>query len=78
MIDRKLLRLFGIASSQPRIPVLKSRNYCCVAFSPIAGRMVLTDAGGIAPMRLRYLPYTHVRRPVWPLDPLAKTTGGHA
>ncbi|SEO91635.1 Microcystin degradation protein MlrC, contains DUF1485 domain [Salinihabitans flavidus] len=72
--DRNLLRLFGIDPSRPRILALKSRNHCRAAFGPIASGVILTDAGGIASMRLRDLPYTHVRRPIWPLDPFATTT----
>lgn len=67
--DRNLLRLFGIEPSQTRILALKSRNHCRAAFGPIASRVILTDAGGIASMRLGELPYKLVRRPIWPLDP---------
>lgn len=68
--DRNLLRLFGIEPAEARILVLKSRNHCRAAFGPISSSVTLVDAGGIASMRLHELPFAHVRRPVWPLDPL--------
>lgn len=68
--DRNLLRLFGIEPSEARILALKSRNHCRAAFGPISSSVTLVDAGGIASMRLHELPFVHVRRPVWPLDPL--------
>jgi len=73
--DRNLLRLFGIEPAEQRILALKSRNHCRAAFEPISSRVILTDAGGIASMRLHELPYANLRRPVWPLDPLPTTTG---
>lgn len=68
--DRNLLRLFGVEPSEVRILALKSRNHCRAAFGPISSGVTLVDAGGIASMRLHELPFLHVRRPVWPLDPL--------
>lgn len=67
--DRNLLRLFDIEPASRHLLVLKSRNHCRAAFGPLAQRYQLVDAGGIASMRLSTLPYRHLRRPVWPIDP---------
>lgn len=68
--DLALFRSLGIEPRALRTIALKSRNHCRAAFGPIARDVMLVDAGGIASMRLADLPYRHLRRPVWPLDPV--------
>jgi microcystin degradation protein MlrC len=38
------------------------------AFEPIAGRVIVCDAGALATPRAERRPYTRVPRPLWPLD----------
>jgi microcystin degradation protein MlrC len=59
----------GIDLSQKKIVVVKSSNHFYAAFAPIAAEVQYLDSGGPYPSDPRRIPYTKVRRPIWPLDP---------
>lgn len=68
--DPALFRVFGIDPAGMHTIALKSRNHHRAAFEPMARAVMLVDAGGIASMQLHSIGYRHVRRPLWPLDPM--------
>lgn len=68
MRDLQQLRAFGIEPTARRVLVLKSMQHFRAAFQPIAGRIIICDAGALATPRAERRPYIRVPRPVWPLD----------
>jgi microcystin degradation protein MlrC len=58
----------GIDLAQQRVVVVKSTNHFHAAFAPVATRVLYCDSGGPIPRDHRQVPYTRVRRPIWPLD----------
>jgi microcystin degradation protein MlrC len=58
----------GVDLGAKRIVCLKSTNHFFAAFAPIAREVLYLDGGGPLPRDLRKVPYTRVRRPLWPLD----------
>ncbi len=65
----------GIDLGKKRIVCLKSTNHFHAAFAPIAREVLYLDGGGPLPRDLRKVPYTRVRRPLWPLDENPWATG---
>jgi microcystin degradation protein MlrC len=59
----------GIDPQRQKVIVVKSYAHFTAAFAPIARRILHT--GGPGPLTLDPLevPFRHVRRPIWPLDP---------
>lgn len=68
VMDLQVFRSAGIEPAELTTIGLKSRNHFRAAYEPIAGKVMLVDAGGIASMRLDELPYRKIPRPIWPLD----------
>lgn len=68
--DVALFHTLGINPAELTTIVLKSRNHHRAAFGPLARKVVLVDAGGIATMRLGGIAFRNLPRPIWPLDPL--------
>lgn len=66
--DLNLFRTLGMNPETLTTIALKSRNHHRAAFGPIARRVLLVDAGGIATMKLSTIPYASLPRPIWPLD----------
>lgn len=69
--DLQQLRALEIEPTKQRVIALKSRNHHRASFGPIAREVVLVDAGGIASTDFARIPYTRLKRPIWPLDPSA-------
>jgi microcystin degradation protein MlrC len=69
--DLQQFRAVGIEPAAKRVLALKSRNHHRAAFGPLARKVLLVDAGGIASMKLAKVPYRNLPRPIWPLDPEA-------
>jgi microcystin degradation protein MlrC len=44
------------------------------AFGPVCRQAITVDAPGLTPVDLRRLPYRHLRRPIFPLDPMVAWT----
>jgi len=65
----------GIDPLQRRFLVIKSANHFYGAFSKIASRIIYIDAGGPYPNDPRTIPYTKIKRPIWPLDEDPHGTG---
>jgi microcystin degradation protein MlrC len=68
MVDLQQLRGFGIEPTARRVLVLKSMQHFRAAFEPIAGKVIVCDAGALATPRAERRPYSQVPRPLWPLD----------
>lgn len=69
-IDLNVFRSHGIEPSERRVIALKGKGHFRAAFEPIAERVVLVEGPGITGSDLTRLPFQHIRRPIWPLDPL--------
>lgn len=70
VMDLNVFRSMGIDPAGKTTLAVKSRNHFKAAYGPIARQTMLVDAGGIASMKLAELDYQHIKRPVWPLEPL--------
>lgn len=68
MVDLQQLRAFGIEPTARRVLALKSMQHFRAAFEPIAGKVIVCDAGALATPRAERRPYTRAPRPLWPLD----------
>jgi microcystin degradation protein MlrC len=68
--DLNFFRAFGIEPTERRILVLKSAAHFRAAFEPIATKVIEVDAPGISSPKLDSFPNEHVRRPIYPLDPI--------
>jgi len=64
-----LFRAVGIDPQAQRLVVVKSAQHFAAGFAAIARRIVLASGGGPLETDFRRIPYRHVRRPIWPLDP---------
>lgn len=69
-IDLNIFRSHGIEPTRLRVIGLKGKGHFRAAFEPIAARVVLVEGPGITGADLSRLTFRHVRRPIWPLDPL--------
>jgi microcystin degradation protein MlrC len=58
----------GIDLEARRLICLKSTNHFHAAFAPLADEVLYVDGGGPIPRDPREVPYTRIRRPIWPLD----------
>ena len=64
-----LFRAVNIDPLAHRLVVVKSAQHFAAGFSAMAGAIVLASGGGPLETDFRKIPYRHVRRPIWPLDP---------
>ncbi len=66
------LNFFEHAHIDPRkkdVLAVKSAHHFRAAFAPIASEVIVVDSGGgLTSLNYKELPYTQVRRPVYPLD----------
>jgi microcystin degradation protein MlrC len=60
----------GVDLAAKKVVVVKSSNHFHAAFAPIAAGVIYVDCGGPYPPDPRRIPYTKLRRPIWPLDPI--------
>ncbi|MBI1779647.1 MAG: M81 family metallopeptidase [Proteobacteria bacterium] len=58
----------GIDPTKRRIIVVKSTNHFYGAYSKIAEDVLYTDGPGALPRDFSKVPYTRIKRPIWPLD----------
>ncbi|MFT7594690.1 MAG: microcystin degradation protein MlrC [Paracoccaceae bacterium] len=68
MYDQSLFHCVGIEPAQKSVVVVKSMQHFRAAFEPIAGQVLVVDAGGLCSPDVTLRDYTHLRRPVFPLD----------
>jgi len=70
VVDPEMFRCVGIEPTAERIVVLKSSVHFRAAFEPIAAQVIEVDGPGLVPQDVASLPWRHVPRPIFPLDPL--------
>jgi microcystin degradation protein MlrC len=68
-IDLNIFRRHGIEPTTLRVIGLKGKGHFRASFEPIAERVMLVEGPGITGADLSRLSFSHVRRPIWPLDP---------
>ena len=69
-LDAQVFLLHGIDVRTQRIVALKSQQHFRGGFQDIAGTIIRADTPGFTTSNLSLLPFRHIRRPIWPLDPL--------
>jgi microcystin degradation protein MlrC len=67
--DAEQLRSVGISPEYCRAIVVKSATAWRAAYGDLAGLVMLVDTPGICTVDLASLPYQHLTRPIYPLDP---------
>ncbi len=68
-IDLNVFRRFGIEPTSKSVIALKGKGHFRAAFEPICSRVILLEGPGITGADLSRLPFAHLTRPIWPLDP---------
>jgi microcystin degradation protein MlrC len=68
--DPALFTDHGIRLDDKKLVVVKSAQHFHAGFAPIAAQVLWLDGPGALTQDFARLPYTRVRRPIWPLDPL--------
>lgn len=68
LLDRQMFVANGIIPENKRVVVVKSMQHFRAAFEPMASRVIVCDGGGLATPARGKLPFSRVRRPLWPLD----------
>lgn len=58
----------GIDLEAKQLICVKSTNHFHAAFEPLAEEVFYVDGGGPIPRDPRQVPYTRIKRPIWPLD----------
>jgi microcystin degradation protein MlrC len=58
----------GVDLKSKRVIIVKSTNHFHGAFGPIAKQVLYSDGPGALPRDFKKVPYTRVKRPIWPLD----------
>lgn len=68
--DPQVIRSQGLEPKEVRVVVVKSALHYQAAFRPLAARIVEVSAEGLSRADFWNLPFTRVRRPIYPLDPV--------
>jgi microcystin degradation protein MlrC len=71
-LDAQLFLLHGIDVREYRVVAIKSQQHFRGGFQHIAGTIIRTDTPGFTTSNLENLPFAHISRPIWPLDPLQR------
>ena len=67
--DCQVFRHLGIEPGEKAVLAVKSAHHFRAAYQPIASDVIVVDdGGGLTSRNYKTLPYSRVRRPVWPLD----------
>jgi microcystin degradation protein MlrC len=67
--DSEQLRSVGVTPEHCRAIVVKSATAWRAAYEEMAGLVLEVDTPGICTVNLSTLPYEHLTRPIFPLDP---------
>lgn len=67
-VTTELFHNVGVDPVAKKIVVSKSARPIMAANGSIAKKMIYVDSGGLLSIDYRKIPYSHVRRPIWPLD----------
>ncbi len=71
ILDQQQFKKYGIDPARRSAVGLKCMHGFRAAFEPVAARVVSCDAGGLTTYTYARLPFRNIRRPIWPLDPVA-------
>jgi microcystin degradation protein MlrC len=71
ILDEAMLLAGGIRPREKAIVGLKSMHHFRGAFEPMSRAVLVCDTGAIASPDYRTRAFRHLRRPVYPLDPVA-------
>lgn len=66
--DLGVFQCVGVDPCAHRFVLLKSRMYCRPVFEPLSHALVECDSAGVTSSDYALFPFTHVKRPVFPLD----------
>lgn len=66
--DLQTFKSQGIDPSQRRVLVVKSVHHFRAAYAPIARDVMIVDSGALCTPDPKRLPFTKLRRPIWPLE----------
>ena len=58
----------GVDPTKRKIVVVKSTNHFFAEYSKIATDVLYMDGPGALPRNFKLVPYTKIKRPIWPLD----------
>ena len=72
ILDRMQFASFGIHPEKLKVVALKSMQHFRAAYEPLAAKVIVCDSGALARPRRSTLPFRNVRRPVYPLDVIAR------
>ncbi len=70
-VDTAQLTSLGCDPTRKNTVAVKSNHHFRAAFEPLSREVITVNGGALGAMILRDAPYKNVRRPIWPLDPLA-------
>lgn len=73
LYDLEQFRIFGVEPSTCSVVVVKCMQGHHAAFDPIGSKTLDVDTGGLTSADLSRFSFTHVPRPVWPLDAMSDT-----
>lgn len=68
VFDPRVFSEHGVEPHSRRLLVVKSTSHFVNGFAPLAKRIVFGDGPGTVSMDLSQLPFTRLRRPIYPLD----------
>lgn len=61
----------GVDLAARDLVVVKSTQHFRAGFDPIAGATFYCDTPGVLSARIADIPYRHISRPIWPIDPIS-------
>ena len=70
-IDRQHFLSVGIDPTKKNVLVVKSAQHFRATFGPMARRVLTVDTGALTTPELNRFDFSRIRRPIWPLDPVA-------
>ncbi|MCC7395285.1 MAG: M81 family metallopeptidase [Sphingomonadaceae bacterium] len=64
----------GVDPWTKKIVVVKSTHHFYAAFHQRAAQIIYCDTPGALNADVKHRPYQHIRRPIWPIDPIERLT----
>ena len=67
--DRDFFKSAGVVLEEKQILVVKSNQAHRASFDPVVASTIELSSPGVSTVDYASLPYRHLRRPIWPIDP---------
>jgi len=67
--DRDFFKSAGVLLEEKQVLVVKSNQAHRASFDPVVARTIELNTPGASTVDYASLPYEHLQRPIWPLDP---------